>query len=219
MLRVVVAVTSPVIREGLCRVLAGAKVIVVAVAALLTGTLGQLRQHKPDVVLLSADAALASKHALLTAIHSEFPGLGIIVVDTESNAAHLAEAMAHGACGYLGQGTTREGLLLAVQAAASGYALADRATLGQLLPALSTSVVRGAQLHGLTAREGEVLDLLSRGLSNEEIASALTISPSTAKTHMAAILRKLGLHDRLQAAMFGRAHGFGRRRNTSSAAP
>ncbi len=212
MLRVLIVEASPLIREGLSALLAGSEVQVMGSAGSAAEALDRLRELEPQVALLAADLAMADAHRLLTAICSGFPSLGIVVLDAHGRAAHLVEAMAHGASCYLGQGVTRESLLLAVQAAVQGYSLADRATLGELLEALTAAPVRGAgsAAHELTAREREVLDLVSQGLTNREIAARLTVSPTTAKTHLSSVLRKLGLADRLQAALWGRAHGFGR---------
>jgi len=120
-------------------------------------------------------------------------------------------ALAAGASGFLLKDVTPEHLVAAVQLVQTGDALlapsitrrlVERfAPAGRAAAPPGPAASAGARLSALTPREREVLGLIARGLSNAEIAAALTLSEATVKTHVARILTKLGLRDRVQAVV------------------
>ena len=118
-----------------------------------------------------------------------------------------APALAAGASGFLLKDVSPEHLIAAVQLVRSGDALLAPSITRRLVerfagqqPALASAQAEG-DLSALTPRELEVLGLIARGLSNSELASALTVSEATVKTHVARILTKLQLRDRVQAVV------------------
>ncbi len=200
-MRAVIVEKNPVIREGLCGILAGSPVRVVGAAATADEALQQLRALAPDVVFLEAQVAEANGFALLEAVAGTSPQTAVIVLSM-GNRGRLLEALQHGAaCYLLQQGLSKQALLLAAEAAKQGFVLADGLALRRTLA--RCGLIGGApdvDPPQMTARELEVLDLVQQGLSNRQIAEALTVSMGTVRSHVSSILRKLGVRGRLQAA-------------------
>jgi DNA-binding NarL/FixJ family response regulator len=138
-------------------------------------------------------------------------GPHVLVLTTFDLDEYVFEALRAGASGFLLKDAPPEDLLAAVHTIAGGAAL--------LAPAVTRRVIErfaalppgrpelASQLAELTAREQEVLRLLARGRTNAEIAEDLVISEGTVKTHVAHVLAKLGLRDRVQAVIFGYESG------------
>jgi len=131
----------------------------------------------------------------------------IIILTTFDLDQYVYAALAAGASGFLLKDVSPEHLIAAVQLVRSGDALLAPSITRRLVerfagqqPALALAPADG-DLSALTPRELEVLGLIARGLSNAELASALTVSEATAKTHVARILAKLQLRDRVQAVV------------------
>ncbi|GAA4254807.1 response regulator transcription factor [Dactylosporangium darangshiense] len=167
------------------------------------------RRLRPDVVLMDIamprQDGLAATRALL-ATPSPPRIVALTTFDTDEN---LYNALRAGASGFLLKVSSPEHLLAAIRAVSSGEALLD--------PAVTTRVIAAfaggpgprppAELGELTAREADVLRLMARGLSNAEIAAALAVGEATVKTHVARVLMKLGLRDRVQAVVFAYESG------------
>ncbi|GAB2581526.1 DNA-binding response regulator [Paractinoplanes abujensis] len=162
------------------------------------------RRVRPDVVLM--DIAMPRQDGLAatsTLLGSPHPPRVIMLTtfDTDEN---LYRALRAGASGFLLKVSSPEHLITAIRVVAAGEALLD--------PAVTTRVIAAfagqpgprppAELGELTPREAEVLRLVARGLSNAEIAAALTVGEATVKSHVARVLMKLGLRDRVQAVVF-----------------
>jgi DNA-binding NarL/FixJ family response regulator len=130
------------------------------------------------------------------------PYLPILILSTFDNPTYVARAVALGASGYLLKGCTRDELIAAVQAAAGGGSAWTRDELRRVTGALGTPRVAADVEVPLTARESEVLKQLALGLTNKEIANSLQISYETVKEHVQHILRKIGVSDRTQAAVW-----------------
>jgi DNA-binding NarL/FixJ family response regulator len=133
----------------------------------------------------------------------------VVMLTTFDLDEYLYAAMAAGASGFLLKSSPRAQLLHAVRTATAGHALLDPGLTRRLI---ETFVRRAPHTDAdattpLTEREREVLVEMVRGRSNAEIATRLFLAETTVKTHVAAILRKLGLRDRLQAVIFGYEHG------------
>jgi DNA-binding NarL/FixJ family response regulator len=135
----------------------------------------------------------------------------VLILTTVGLDAYVFDALRAGASGFMLKDAPPEELAAAVRIVASGDAL--------LAPAVTRSVVEefarrpaaarapSPALDQLTPREREVLELLARGLSNPEICERLVVSEATAKTHVARILQKLGLRDRVQAVIYAYENG------------
>jgi DNA-binding NarL/FixJ family response regulator len=136
----------------------------------------------------------------------------VLILTTFDLDEYVYSALRAGASGFLLKDVPGEQLIAAVHSVAAGDALIDpsitRRLIERFVMAVRPRPDEPAQLARLTHREREVLRLVARGLSNAEIADALVIEDSTAKSHVARILMKLGVRDRVQAVVFAYETGF-----------
>ena len=127
---------------------------------------------------------------------------------------YIFAALRAGASGFLLKRTRPEDLLAAVHTIAAGDCLLSpsvtRRVIDRMAQQPTPELADQAKLDELTPRERQVLELLARGLSNREIAAALTVEDSTVRTHVKRILMKLDLRDRVQAVMFAYETGINR---------
>lgn len=126
------------------------------------------------------------------------PQLRVVMLTASNDEAILAAALDAGCSGFVTKSEPLDTVIAAVRGAMAGEAVITPALLARLLPRLA-SRPRGRN-PDLTDREREVLSLIVRGLSNQEIASALTVALDTVRNHVRSILSKLGVHSKLQAA-------------------
>jgi DNA-binding NarL/FixJ family response regulator len=151
-----------------------------------------------DIRMPDGDGLWATREVVGT------PGLEhthVVVVTTFELDEYVAEAVRAGASGFLVKDTEPADLLRSVRVAAAGDALLSPGVTRRLLARVATGLRPpddAARLAVLTEREREVLALVAAGLTNEEIAGRLVVSPLTAKTHVSRILTKLGARDRVQ---------------------
>jgi DNA-binding NarL/FixJ family response regulator len=134
----------------------------------------------------------------------------VLVLTTFDDDEILAGALRAGAAGFLLKGVPAEDLQRAVRAVARGESWLDPAVTGRVLSTYrggTTPAAPGAEVQVLTPREREVLALIGEGLSNTEIARALTLGEGTIKTHVGHIFAKLDLRDRAAAVVFAFDHG------------
>jgi DNA-binding NarL/FixJ family response regulator len=127
------------------------------------------------------------------------------MLTTYENASYLARAVAGGASGYLLKGIKRAELLEALRKVANGESLLSHKELQHALQNVPRASEASPQ--SLSERETEVLKLLSQGLSNREIGAQLFVSENTIKTHVVNIISKLGVSDRVQAAVWAVRNG------------
>ena len=205
-IRVVIADDHRVVRDGLCYLLGqepGVEVV---------GEAGDGRQAidvvaatRPDVLLLDLYMPEGDGHAVLAALRDAPHRPAVVVLTSATEDEHLVRAVHAGATSYLLKTAPAEQVIAAVRDAAAGTA-----TLGpELLTRLTQALRRPAPpdpLRPLSPREREVLRLIARGHGNRQIARELAIGEQTVKTHVSSILAKLGLQDRVQAAIFALRH-------------
>ncbi|QEG32959.1 response regulator [Bythopirellula goksoeyrii] len=206
-IRLLIADDHAVVRAGITAMLSTTDIAVVAEACDGTEALQLARKHRPDVALLDVRMPELDGMACLSKLGVEFPDTPVIMFSAYRNPTYIARAVALGAIGYLTKTSSREELIEAIRLGASGESLWSRDDLRAVSGSLSSARLENALDVPLTKRENEVLKQLALGLSNKEIAQALSISYETVKEHVQHVLRKLGVSDRTQAAVWAVRNG------------
>ena len=201
-IKVVFADDHEVVRTGLKSLLAGTDIKIVGEAASGEAALKQVAKHEPDVVLLDIRMSDGDGLNTLGRIKLDRPDMPILIFSTYDNPTYVARAVALGASGFILKGASKEKLIDSIRRAAEGQSVWTREELRRVTGALATPRLAADIEVPLTQRESEVLRQLAFGLTNKEIALALHISYETVKEHVQHILRKLGVTDRTQAAVW-----------------
>jgi DNA-binding NarL/FixJ family response regulator len=206
-LQVVVADDHEVVRSGLKSLLADSDIEVVGEAATAPEAVRVALALRPDVVILDVRMGDTDGLAALAQLRQERPEMAVLILSTYDNPTYIARALALGASGYLLKGVGREALLDALRKAAAGDNAWTREELRRVTGALATPRLADDVEVSLTRRESEVLRQMALGLTNKEIAQSLKISYETVKEHVQHVLRKIGVSDRTQAAVWAVRRG------------
>ncbi len=201
-IKLLIADDHEVVRAGLKTLLAGTDIKVVAEASSGEQAVRLALKHEPDLVLMDIRMPEGDGLNALGRIKLDRPNMPVLILSTYDNPTYVARAVALGANGFLLKGTTKEKLLEGIRAAAQGQNVWTRDELRRVTGALATPRLAADVEVPLTQRESEVLRQLAFGLTNKEIALALHISYETVKEHVQHILRKIGVSDRTQAAVW-----------------
>jgi DNA-binding NarL/FixJ family response regulator len=205
-IRVLIVDDHPVVRRGL-RVLlevqdgievageAGDGAAALALAAELT----------PDVILLDLKLPGMDGHAVLAELKAAGSSARVLVLTSATEPASASLAVRSGAAGVLYKDVDPDALVRAIRSVHDGHLLLAPEAAGSLVHHANN----GGGLDSLTGREREVLAEIAKGRSNREIARALTVSEKTVKAHVSAVLAKLGVQDRTQAALLAVRHEHG----------
>ena len=209
--RVVIADDQTLVRGGFRLILGSAGIDVVAEAADGQEAVAATLKYRPDVVLMDIrmpemDGLEATRRIL--AAQGVRADVRIIILTTFDLDQYVYAALSAGASGFLLKDVSPEHLIAAVRLVRCGDALLAPSITRRLVERFAPREASGpaagranGDLSALTPRELEVLGLVARGLSNAELAAALTLSEATVKTHVARILAKLQLRDRVQAVV------------------
>jgi DNA-binding NarL/FixJ family response regulator len=215
-IRVVIADDQPLIRTGL-RTLLGAQddIEVVGEASTGAGAVTESERLAPDVVVMDIRMPGTDGIQATAQVIRQPAAPRVLVLTTYDTDEYVYDALAAGASGFLLKDARPEELVDGVRVIAAGDALLAPAVTRRLIGLFVTGAharVRrhDARLDALTEREREVLGLLAQGMSNAEISAALHVSGNTTKTHVARILAKLDLRDRVHAVIFAYQSGLRR---------
>ncbi len=167
------------------------------------------QKHQPDLVLMDLKMPGLNGIAATREIRKQFPGMKILVLTTFADDEWVFDAIRAGASGYILKDTPRGELLKAIRGTIAGQAFVDPTVAGKLMAQFSSQQQQPASqvTDKLTEREIEVLAQLAHGFSNVEIAKRLHLSEGTVRNHISAILTKLEVSDRTQAAILAIQHG------------
>ena len=214
--RVLIADDQSMVRRGFRMIVdAESDLEVVAEAADGEQALAACGRFEPDVVLMDIRMPVLDGLEATRRILGAPDPPRVIILTTFDLDEYVFESLRAGASGFLLKNSPPEQLVHAVRLAAGGDALLDPGVTRRIIERFSEWGARDAEaapgLDELTPREREVLEHMGRGLSNAEIADLLVVSSGTVKTHVARVLSKLGLRDRIQAVVFAYEHGIVRR--------
>jgi len=164
---------------------------------------------KPDLILMDLKMPIMNGVEATRQIVTKYPEVKVLVLTTYADDEWVFDSIQAGAAGYLLKDTPREELIKAVRGTAAGKTYLDPAVAGKVLEQVSSRQTQPATLitAKLTQREVEVLRLIAKGSSNADIADRLSLSDGTVRNHVSAILSKLGVSDRTQAAVIAIQHG------------
>ncbi|GFH37028.1 response regulator [Streptomyces pacificus] len=213
--RVLLVDDQPLLRTGFRMILeAEQDIAVVGEAGDGLQALDQVRALQPDVVLMDIrmprmDGVEATRR--ITGPERDGPAK-VLVLTTFDLDEYVVEALRAGASGFLLKDAPANELVQAIRVVAAGEAMLAPSITRRLLDKYASHLPSGEEpmpdtLRTLTERELEVLKLVARGLSNAEIAADLFVSETTVKTHVGHVLTKLGLRDRVQAAVYAYESG------------
>jgi len=204
-IRVMVVDDHPLVRAAIARAISGDGMVVVAEASTAEEALTLAPQVAPDILLLDIALPGMSGVELVRELAPRLPATRIVMLTVSSADRDVMDAMRYGASGYLTKDLSPEALVRSLRATQTGELIIPRRLAARLL---ARALRRGAPAEAagelpvdrLTARERDILRLLADGLSDRDIATALTLSRRTVESHVSSILRKLDVRNRAEAA-------------------
>lgn len=209
-IRLLVCDDQEVVREGLRAILSSVPTIeVVGVAGNGAEAVDLVPDLEPDVVLMDLNMPIKNGVQATRDIVTSYPSVKVLVLTTYDAEEWVVDAIRAGAAGYLLKDAPREQLVAAIRGTASGRTHVDPAVAGDLfaMVAAGEGGPSSTVADDLSERERDVLRLLGRGLANSEIAEQLFLSEGTVRNYVSAILAKLQVADRTQAAVLAVKHG------------
>lgn len=190
------------VRSGVQALLEGTDVEIVGAASNGAEAVEQAAKLRPDVVLLDIRMEPNDGLDALERIKEQMPDQRVVMLSTYDNPTYIARSCALGADDYVLKTCNRDELVGVIHSVLAGDAPSKQ---GRMYPVMQTMATKAKQIDGdisLTQRESQVLRHLALGLSNKEIGHSLDISVETVKEHVQHLLRKMGITDRTQAAVW-----------------
>lgn len=210
MIRVVICDDQEVVREGLRAILTNVPGIEVVGSAANGGEcLEAVGTNAPDVVLMDLNMPLMNGVQATRELAAHHPDVKVLVLTTYDAEEWVFDAIRAGAAGYLLKDAPRQQLVDAIKGTAAGRTHVDPGVAGDLFDRLARSETSAPSTLAadLSPRERDVLRLLGKGLSNADIAEQLFLSEGTVRNYVSAVLAKLQVDDRTQAAVLAVRHG------------
>lgn len=209
--RVLIADDQAMVRAGFRRLLELADITVVGEAADGQEAVDQARRLRPNLVLMDIRMPTLDGIEATRRLVADGTGIRVLILTTFGLDEYVFDALRAGASGFMVKDAPPEELLAAIEVIDRGDALiapaVTRGVIDEFVRRSPANSEPAAGLDELTAREHDVLELIARGLSNAEIAQRLVVSEGTVKTHVAHILAKLRLRDRVQAVILAYESG------------
>jgi len=204
--RILIADDQPLVRAGLRRIIeADDSLVVIGEAADGREAVDQTVGLRPDVVLMDVRMPILDGIEATRLLAQAGSSARVIVLTTFGLDEYVLAALRAGASAFVLKEAPPEQILAAIREVAAGRAIIDPGVAQAVIDELGRRPVRAelaARIEELTPREREVLALLARGRSNAEIGAELVIGEGTVKTHVARVLSKLGIRDRVQAVVY-----------------
>jgi DNA-binding NarL/FixJ family response regulator len=210
MIRVIICDDQEVVCQGLKAILGTADNLeVIGVSNNGLEALELVEKNGADVVLMDLKMPVMNGIHATREIKEKYPHVKVLVLTTYDADAWLFDAIRNGADGYLLKDTSREMLIQSIEEIFEGKTPVDSKVAGKLFSQLSKQAMPGDSTIGkdLAEREREILKLISHGMTNAEIAHNLFLSEGTIRNYVSAILEKLGVEDRTQAAVLALRFG------------
>jgi DNA-binding NarL/FixJ family response regulator len=205
--KLLIADDQEIVRAGLRDMLAETDIEIVAVATTGTEALRMAERFRPDLCLMEVRLPEMDGLQVLGRIKLDMPELHVLIFSAYDSPRYVARAVALGAEGYLTKECPREELLQGIRAAARGEQIWTGSELRRVGTAMATPATSEHVEVALTRRELEVLREMVTGATNRDIAKNLQISYETVKEHVQHVLRKVGVTDRTQAAVWAVRRG------------
>lgn len=209
-MKVIICDDQDIVRDGLELLLKlEADIEIVGVAGDGAEAVEMAEREKPDLVLMDLKMPIMNGVDATREIRAKFRDVKVLVLTTYGTDEWVIEAIRAGASGYLLKDAPREEVLKAIRGTIEGKTYVDPSVAGKILEELTSAKKKPATsiTSKLTEREIEILQLLARGLSNEDIAKQIYLSEGTVRNHITSIVAKLGVSDRTQAAIIALQHG------------
>jgi DNA-binding NarL/FixJ family response regulator len=211
-IRIALVDDQAIVRNGLARILSPEDGFeIVAECANGREAVDRLPALAPEVVLMDIRMPVLDGIAATVRLRQSLPEVAVLVLTTFGEDEVLWGALEAGAAGFVLKDTSAEDLIAAVRGVAGGAAWFDPAVAPRILEHYRRQVApmgrEASRLELLTDRERDVLRLMARGSTNQEIAATLYVAEATVKTHVGSIFGKLGVRDRPAAIVFAYDHG------------